>query len=212
MIINKQRWLSIEDLPNERWKDIDGFVGRYQISDYGRVKSLEKTNRANGRVFPERILKQHSDKDGYLLCRIYKDGDCKTIRVHQLVGKYFVPNVNNEPIFDHIIEVEPGYCNNHYTNLTPISYSDNILKAYKSGRKIRKNQYLNKKGKENPFSKEISQYDMERNIIKVWDCIMDIERALGYNHSRISAHCLNKTKTKEYKGFIWEYKSKKEGD
>ena len=206
MIINNQRWLSIEDLPNERWKDIDNYNGLYQISDYGRVKSLEKINKTNGRVFPEKILKQQSDKDGYLFCRLYREGECKTVRIHQLVGRYFVPNPNNEPIFDHIIEVEPGCCNNHYTNLRPISYRDNILKAYRTGRKVRKNQYLNKKGKDNPFSKQVFQCDISGNIIKMWDSTMDIERTLGYSHSRISAHCLDKTKTKEYKGFIWKYK------
>lgn len=36
------KWLSLEDLPSERWKDIAGYEGLYQISDYGRVKGLKR--------------------------------------------------------------------------------------------------------------------------------------------------------------------------
>ena len=112
---NSPQWLSLNDLPNERWKDIDGYEGLYQVSDYGRVKSLsrqvDKTH-----VYRERILKQVGDKNGYLKCSLNKNGQSKELRVHQCVGKYFVDNPDNKPIFDHIIEVEPNLCINHYTN------------------------------------------------------------------------------------------------
>lgn len=39
---NSERWLDLQDLPNEEWKDIKDFEGLYQISNYGRVKRLEK--------------------------------------------------------------------------------------------------------------------------------------------------------------------------
>lgn len=37
---NSERWLNLEDLPNERWIDIEEYIGLYQLSDYGRVKRL----------------------------------------------------------------------------------------------------------------------------------------------------------------------------
>lgn len=39
---NSEKWLSLEDLPNEEWKDIKDFEGLYHISNYGRVKRLKK--------------------------------------------------------------------------------------------------------------------------------------------------------------------------
>lgn len=39
---NSERWLNTDDLPGEEWKDIKDFEGLYQISNYGRVKSLSR--------------------------------------------------------------------------------------------------------------------------------------------------------------------------
>ena len=45
---NSEQWLDLRDLPNEEWKDIKNFEGFYQISNYGRVKSLLKISEPNG--------------------------------------------------------------------------------------------------------------------------------------------------------------------
>ena len=52
---------------------------------------------------------------------------------------------------------------------------------------------------------KIMQYDKEMNLIKIWDCIMDIERELGINHRHISDVCKGKPKRKTCGGFIWRY-------
>lgn len=201
---NSERWLSLEDLPNERWKDIKDFEGFYKISDYGRVKSLERFI-DKSHHYLQKILKQSKDKDGYLMVRLSKNGKAKQYRVHQLVGKYFVDNPKNKPIFNHLKPVTKEYCNNHYTNLIPSTYSENILYAYEIGRKIKKNQYKGVYGKDNPFSKKVAQYDLCDNLIKIWDCINDVERELGYNHSLISSVCRHNRRMKTYKGYKWKY-------
>ncbi len=201
---NSERWLSLEDLPNERWKNIKDFENCYMISDYGRVKSLERFVDKKHHYF-EKILRQYRDKDGYLMVRLSKNNKVKQCRVHQLVGDTFVDNPENKPIYNHIKPVTKKYCNNHYKNLSPVTYSENILYAYELGTKIRKNQYKGVKGVNNPFSKKVNQYDLKGNLIKKWDCIMDIERDMGLNHSSISACCRNKKRMKTYKGYIWKY-------
>jgi hypothetical protein len=55
--------LSLKDIPGEEWRDIEGFEGFYQVSNKGRVKSLErkiifKNRNGTYRIFPEKILKQ----------------------------------------------------------------------------------------------------------------------------------------------------------
>lgn len=209
VVPNSIRWLDPLDLPDERWKDIDSYEGLYQISDYGRVKRLMFINRQSKKYQP-RILKQHRDRDGYLQVTLCKNNKLKTIKVHKLVGKYFVDNPENKPIYNHIKPVTESYCNNHYTNLEPSTYSENVKYAYELGRKPKKNQYKGVIGARNPFSKKVNQYDLNGNLIKEWDCIMDIERKLGYNHSTISAACGNKNRLKTYKGFIWKYNNKGE--
>lgn len=197
---NSEKWLSLNDLPNERWKDINNYKGLYQISDYGRVKSLSrKIDKTH--VYKERILKQSYDKDSYLVCQLSKNGKHETIRVHQLVGKYFVPNYDNKPLFDHIKPVEKNYCNNHYTNLQPFTYSENIKKAYKMGRKpITINC---KYGRDNKKARRIIQYDLNMNKITEWYCINDIVKKYGYSHGNIVSCC--KGRYKQAYGYIWKY-------
>lgn len=200
---NSKRWLLLEDLPNERWVDIENYECFYMISDYGRIKSLERKIDSS-HVYKTRILKQAYDKDGYLNCTLSKNGISKTIRVHQMVGKYFVSNPDNLPIFDHIKEVDVGYCNNHYSNLQPITYSQNTKKAYKAGRKPICANMTGIIGKNNPCSIPVQQYDKDLQLIKNWDSIADIERALGYLHGNIISCCKGRYKTAY--GYIWKYK------
>ena len=84
----------------EIWKDIKGYEGCYQVSNLGRIKSLDRmTNNQYGEYFMKgRILKNSIIKDkGY--CRVsLNNGDGKiSKRVHRLVAEAFVPNPENKP-------------------------------------------------------------------------------------------------------------------
>lgn len=59
------------------------------------------------------------------------------------------------------------------------------------------------KGKDNKNSIKVMQYDKNMNLIKIWDCIKDVERELGIFGTSISACCRGKRKTAG--GFIWKY-------
>lgn len=195
-----ERYFYLDDLPNERWKDIIGYEGLYQISDWGRVKSLyRKIDKSH--VYNTKILKPCKDKDGYLFVYLCKNGKKKYVRIHQLVGEYFVPNPDNKPIFDHIKPVEKNYCNNHYTNLQPITYSENIKRAYDLGRKTIINNP--KRGADNPRAKRIVQFDLNMNKIKEWDYVNQITEQLGYLHGNIISCC--KGRYKQAYGYVWKY-------
>ena len=55
----------------------------------------------------------------------------------------------------------------------------------------------------NPYAKKVAQYNKQGNLIKIWDCIMDVERHLRINHSQISKCCRGKRKSAG--GYIWKY-------
>lgn len=76
----------------ETWKDIPGFEGSYQVSDLGRVKSLERKLTAGPgvRILPESILKPMVDRYGYLCVNLYKNRKYKTKKIHRLVMLSFV--------------------------------------------------------------------------------------------------------------------------
>lgn len=73
-----------EELMNEKWRDIAGYDGMYQVSDLGRVRSLKF-----GKV---RVLRPGKNGDGYLNVSLFKDKKHKTITVHRLVANTFIPN------------------------------------------------------------------------------------------------------------------------
>lgn len=82
---------------NEVWKDITGYEGKYQVSNLGRVKSINY--RSTGQ---ERILKQMLNTYGYLQVGLYKDSKMKFYTVHKLVAEAFIENPSNKPRISHI--------------------------------------------------------------------------------------------------------------
>lgn len=82
-------------------------------------------------------------------------------------------------------------------------FSDEVNKS-----KGRKGRVSNRKGiisSDHPSSKRISQYSMSGELIKIWECGMDIKRELGYSNGNISMCCNGKMKTAY--GFIWKFTS-----
>ena len=76
-------------MESEVWKDIAGYDGDYQVSNFGRVKTLK-----NGK---EKMLKPGTVGNNYLIVRLYKTKSSKQFKVHRLVAAAFIPNPNNLP-------------------------------------------------------------------------------------------------------------------
>lgn len=78
--------------------DIPGYEGKYKISESGDIISVGRfvpeSGRA-GRYYPERILKQQPDKDGYLGVRLCSEGTYKNFKVHRLVAMVLFLIVRN---------------------------------------------------------------------------------------------------------------------
>ena len=123
-------------MEQEIWKDVEGFNG-YQISSFGRVKSL-KNNK-------ETILKPVIKRGGYVGLHFYKNKKHYNVRVHQLVANAFIPNPENKPQINHINGIKT---NNHISNLEWCTASENLKHAYKTGlkentRKVAKERMTN---------------------------------------------------------------------
>lgn len=73
----------------EQWRDIAGFEGIYQVSDHGRVRSLDRVD-CRGRRLKGVDMKPPIDRDGYARVGLYRDGRGTLTYVHRLVLEAFV--------------------------------------------------------------------------------------------------------------------------
>lgn len=100
----------------EEWRDIEGYEGKYQVSNLGRVKSLSrKVYNGNGFYYTKsKILIPAMDNKGYNRVHLTKNGIGKTYKLHRLVAKAFIDNPNNLPQVNHKDE---NKLNNNASNL-----------------------------------------------------------------------------------------------
>ena len=82
----------------EKWAYIPGFNNKYQISDFGRVKSfVSDVNKINGKLLKQRIAGM-----GYYYVMLYNNTKRYNVPVHRLVAMAFIQNIDNKPEVNHI--------------------------------------------------------------------------------------------------------------
>jgi hypothetical protein len=113
----------------EIWKQIEYYKGLYEVSNFGRIKSLSHINNV-GKLRPECILKNRLTDRGYQSVVLYNNGKAKSFRVHQLVGKSFIHNPLNKPYINHLDGIKS---NNNVDNLEWVTHSENVKHAFKIG-------------------------------------------------------------------------------
>lgn len=180
----------------EIWKDIPNYENFYQASNYGRIKSVEKMV-WNGYQFwkrEEKILKLTRDKKGYLNVGLSKNGKFKRCKVHRLIAKTFIPNLNNLPQINHINGIKTD---NRVKNLEWCTNQENCIHA-------RKNKLVKTpKGKDSKLSKKIYQFNKDNIFIKEWTGINEVAKQLGVCRRSIQRCCRGERKTAG--GYIWRY-------
>jgi hypothetical protein len=202
--------LSLENLPDEEWRDIKGYEGLYQVSNMGRVKSLSRpTKRGKGiYVFNDRILCNVINGHGYCQVSIFdKEGVFKIKQVHRLVAEAFIPNPNNHPFIDHIDTVKT---NNIVSNLRWCTQSMNmnnpITKEYIDSKRLefcREEWYIETQRYSQPHSKCVLQYSLNGDLIARWRTISEAARSIGASVQAISRCCNGVVKTSM--NYIWKF-------
>ena len=175
---------------NEIWKDIQGYEGIYQISNYGRIKSLYRKeiryknfNNNNPNPFfitrKECILKQQI-KRGYYVVNLNKNSIKTYPTVHRLVMLNFNPNDNSDIM--QINHIDGNKLNNHIDNLEWCTAKENTIHAYNNGLAKFKDQdgikntsskltieqvnEIRKNGKYDSYENISKQYNVSRSTIE----------------------------------------------
>ena len=130
----------------ERWLPIPDWEGYYEVSDLGRVRSIERLVSYRGgtpRRIKSRILRQHTDKFGRKEVTLSVDGRSSLRRVHRLVLAAFV---GPPPPGTECCHNDGDPANNSLGNLRYDSHSANMLDKQRHGTDHRRNQVLCKWG------------------------------------------------------------------
>jgi hypothetical protein len=175
--------LSLEDLPNEVWRDVVGYEGLYQISSYGRVMCMPKLCGGEHNHFysKKKIMKMKPNNNGYLQANLCNDKRVKRISVHRLVAMAFIPREEGKDCVDHINAVKIDnrvenlrWCTHHENDTFPIAI-ENKRKATKL--KItdewRKRQ---SRAMKKYYESEESHKKNSQNMKKVWQANEEFAR------------------------------------
>lgn len=110
----------------EEWRDIVGYVGKYQVSNTGEIKRITATNKTP----PNHIMALTPDKKGYLRVSLYRDRRAITYKVHRLVAQAWIGECPDGYQVNH----KDGHKrNNHVNNLEYATNRENALHARDTG-------------------------------------------------------------------------------
>ena len=136
-------------MQTEIWKSVKNYEGLYEVSNLGRVRSLErKFERVHPKYndviqqisYKSNLVKFHLTSQGYCRIGIYKDGVKKNHLVHRLVADAFIDNTENKEQVNHINGVK---CDNSLPNLEWCTNKENRMHSYlELGNELHKNKNI----------------------------------------------------------------------
>ena len=171
------------DNMSEIWKDVVGYEGYYQVSDLGRIRSLDRVT--CGKHITGKIITQRRTRGGYLFVSFYRDGAGKHERVNRVVATAFIDNPEQKPHAGHLndIKTDNRSCNLYWTDASEnTTHNGRHLRV---GKKIGK-PIIGVKGDETVMF--ISSLDAARhgfNASAIRNCVTGIaKRHRGYEWKR----------------------------
>jgi len=186
----------------EIWKDIEGYEDLYQVSNIGRVRSLDRDvpYRCGSFRHIKGVIKKpyYNTVNGYVYVHLQKEGKDKSCSIHRLVASAFIPNPDSKAEVNHI---DFDKTNNHVENLEWTSPKENTgwnktnerLVAAEQ-RRIANSVEVNRV--------EVNQYNKNGKFIKTWWSIKLAGKTLKISPSCIAGCCRGERQTAG--GYLWK--------
>ncbi len=184
----------------EEWKPIVGYEGLYEISSYGRVKSVKNN------VFQNRIRAVHiCQPAGYFIISLGLNGKAKRFPIHRLVAFAFIPNPLGKRTVNHINGVKTD---NRISNLEWATDSEQQIHSIRIGIKKKpfgKPVHFNGATINNNRSRPVEQLDKSGKSIAVYKSAYEAYRLVGIHQTLISRCC--RGIIKETHGYIFKFQA-----
>ena len=171
------------DFENESWKEIEGYAGRYQISNCGRVWN----------VATQRMQKLQMKKTGYLQVNLMKQNKkMVSERVHRLVALYFCTKPEGCNVVNHI---DCNKTNNHFSNLEWTTISGNTKHSYEHNEQFRMRVHENSIKAASKTILTLEVKDKDGFLIGTFKGYQEAAQILGINEKTVRNITSGKFKT-----------------
>ena len=172
----------------EVWKDVVGYEGKYQVSNFGKVRSIDRID-ASGKKRKGRYLKSCKDKDGYLYVCL-SDGNVTTRKIHKLVAESFIGVC---PTGYQVNHKDENKTNNRIENLEYVTAKQNINHGTAIKRRSEKRGYT------------VCQLSKNGNVVAKYRSLREAATNTGVDFRNIRRCCNGEKYYKTAGGFIWRY-------
>lgn len=192
----------------EKWKDVVGYEGSYQVSNLGRVKSVERyrDNHGKPQIIHEKIKNTRMKNSGYLITDLYKNNKQKTVMIHRVVASAFLPVEEGKETVNH---KDGNKLNNNVENLEWSSFSEQNKHFYKKGLKSKENIKKAVKAMNEKSARKI--LCVETN--EIFNSLSDASLYSKGDRKGVPLIVRSaKTKTTTAYGYHWKYVDQKGGD
>lgn len=192
----------------EIWRDIKGYEGLYQVSNLGRVRSVDRyVKHWRGGLLKRKSqpLSLNYDSYGYIIVGLGKNGKNTTKKVHRLVGITFpdlvdwTEDAKGKPFEEIVINhKDQNKSNNCVDNLEwcTVDYNNKYGDRLENVSKHRINNPL--------ICKPVIQYTLDMEFVAEFPSAAEAERQTGIKHTSISSVC--RGIYKQANGYIWKFK------
>jgi hypothetical protein len=205
------------DLPGEVWKDIPGTEGSYEISDKGRIRSVDRVTVASngkvcfrkGKIMAQAIIKYYnSTVNDYMLelvCTVRCNKKPMRFTVHRMMYDVFIGRINfkNDKLV--VLHKDGDTLNNTTDNLKVATISEKAKRIYDLNRAPLLSNFITPESKQKGIvnrQKLISQYSLNGIKLNEYASIKEAEKATKINGSSISLAC-KQIKMVSAGGFLW---------
>lgn len=195
----------------EKWKAIPCFQGLYEASNLGRIRSIDREVHRNGltsKFIKGKILSPNTQKNGYKVVSLSKQGKIQSFRVHRLVALAWIPNPDNLSEVNHLNEDK---ADNSVSNLSWVSHQENTRYGTRISRCIsnrdqsrEKNGMYGKIGGLNPNAKAVLKFSLNGDLIAEYPSLLEAAQSEACTRDSIRNNI--KGRTKHCRGYIWKYK------